>query len=392
MRHAAKSELRVLGTKETLLEPIRRRAEADLGIAIHYTAFDGLTALQQAIVNPDSFDIYHHWHASDLAWTARVIRPIEVARIDRWNEIGSLSLTGRFDPWSTRGQGDWPGRQLWVQTDDRLGEHPTETVSMVPTVHNADSPGFLPAARDMLGEVEAESWSWLLDERLSGRVAVMRDPSIGVIECALSAQAAGLTTFADLGNLSIGEIDDLIDILIARKRANHFAGFWSTYEESVQLMDSGKVVFQSIWSPAVTALRARGSPVTLAQPREGSRGWHAGLCLSSRASGRTLSVAYAYLNWWLDGWAGAQISRQGYYMSIPERIERHLTPAEWAYWYRGEPASQEIKDNDGDVVAHAGERRDGGSYRERMSRIAVWNSFMDEHNYLVRRWNEFLRS
>jgi putative spermidine/putrescine transport system substrate-binding protein len=27
-----------------------------------------------------------------------------------------------------------------------------------------------------------------------------------------------------------------------------------------------------------------------------------------------------------------------------------------------------------------------------LSRIAVWNSFMDEHNYLVRRWNEFLVS
>jgi putative spermidine/putrescine transport system substrate-binding protein len=27
-----------------------------------------------------------------------------------------------------------------------------------------------------------------------------------------------------------------------------------------------------------------------------------------------------------------------------------------------------------------------------MGRIAVWDSVMDEHNYLVRRWNEFMRA
>jgi putative spermidine/putrescine transport system substrate-binding protein len=385
-------DLRVLGTKETLLEPIRQRAEQDLGIRVHYAAVDGMTALQQAIVRPDSFDVYDHWHTSDLAWTARVIQPISTARIDHWDDIGQLSLTGRFDPWSTGGQGDIPGRQLWVQADNRLGEQPTKMVSMVPTVHNADSAGFLPIARELLGESEPESWAWLLDDRLNGRVAIMRDPSIGIIECALSAQASGLATFGDLGNLSIGEIDDLIEILIAKKRANHFAGFWSTYQESVRLVESGEVVLQSIWSPAITALRARNWPMKLSQPREGSRGWHAGLCISSRVNGRTLDLAYAYINWWLDGWVGAQLSRQGYYMSIPERTHAHLTPVEWAYWYLGEPAGEDIKDNDGCVVAHAGERREGGSYRERMSRIAVWNSFMDEHNYLVRRWSEFMRA
>jgi putative spermidine/putrescine transport system substrate-binding protein len=42
------------------------------------------------------------------------------------------------------------------------------------------------------------------------------------------------------------------------------------------------------------------------------------------------------------------------------------------------------------LIDRKGEVCDGGSYQERMSRIAVWNSVMDEHNYLVRRWNEFL--
>ncbi|MCF5674141.1 signal peptide prediction, partial [Pseudomonas syringae] len=40
----------------------------------------------------------------------------------------------------------------------------------------------------------------------------------------------------------------------------------------------------------------------------------------------------------------------------------------------------------------AGEIRDGGSYEERMGHIAVWNSVMNEHNYLVRRWSDILRA
>ena len=34
--------------------------------------------------------------------------------------------------------------------------------------------------------------------------------------------------------------------------------------------------------------------------------------------------------------------------------------------------------------------RDGGSYWERMSHIAVWNTVMDEDRYMVRKWNEFI--
>jgi len=34
--------------------------------------------------------------------------------------------------------------------------------------------------------------------------------------------------------------------------------------------------------------------------------------------------------------------------------------------------------------------RSGGSYWQRASSIAVWNTTMDEHNYLVRRWTQFV--
>ena len=50
--------LRVLGTEITLLDSIRERAEADLGITIGYETLDFLGAQQKAATQPGAFDIY----------------------------------------------------------------------------------------------------------------------------------------------------------------------------------------------------------------------------------------------------------------------------------------------------------------------------------------------
>ena len=44
----------------------------------------------------------------------------------------------------------------------------------------------------------------------------------------------------------------------------------------------------------------------------------------------------------------------------------------------------------GEVIAKPGETRDGGSFYERMGKVAVWNTVMDEDKYMVRKWNEFV--
>jgi putative spermidine/putrescine transport system substrate-binding protein len=45
---------------------------------------------------------------------------------------------------------------------------------------------------------------------------------------------------------------------------------------------------------------------------------------------------------------------------------------------------------DGTTTIAEGEVRSGGSYLQRASSIAVWNTTMDEHNYLTRRWAELV--
>jgi putative spermidine/putrescine transport system substrate-binding protein len=114
------------------------------------------------------------------------------------------------------------------------------------------------------------------------------------------------------------------------------------------------------------------------------------MCLSSTTTGRVKDAAYDYMNWWLSGWPGAFIARQGYYISNPERSRPLLDDNEWGYWYEGKPTSTALKGTDGKISVKAGDIRRGGSYEERMGNVAVWNTVMPNYDYTLQKWYEFL--
>jgi putative spermidine/putrescine transport system substrate-binding protein len=391
--HPARVELRVLGTSVTLQEHIRKQAEKDLGIRLRFLVGDGSAVQREGVMHPEHYELYDQWfHSIDCLWPAHALQPIETARIRRWDEINALPRTGRLPRQAGANGGSVPVDRLYVQPDNSLGRKVSDRISMLPLTHNADSFVYLEDAVPRELVARGESWAWLLAPELSGRVALQADAAIGAIDAALAVEASGLMRFADIGNLTIEEIDALIGTLIDFKRRGHFAGFWSSFAEAAQLMIASKVAIQSIWSPATVELERAGLRFRLASPREGYRAWFGGMALSRVAHGRTLDAAYDYLNWWLEGWAGATMARQGFYISNPARSRQCMEPAEWRYWYDGKPASADLPGPTSKRLVAAGQRRDGGNYAARMGRVAVWNSVMDEHNYLVRRWNEFLRS
>jgi hypothetical protein len=61
-----------------------------------------------------------------------------------------------------------------------------------------------------------------------------------------------------------------------------------------------------------------------------------------------------FINWFLDGWAGAYLNRQGYYSAVLETAKSKMEAYEWAYWMEGKPATQDIKAPNGDLLAKAG--------------------------------------
>ncbi len=270
--------------------------------------------------------------------------------------------------------------------DKNFAKGMTNWYTMVPTIYNADTLGIRP---DLIGR-SIESWTELLNPEFRGKASILNISSIGIMDAAMVCEAMGEIQYGDKGNMTKEEIDKTMAIFTEAKKAGQFRAFWKTFDESVNLMASGEVVIQSMWSPAVTKVRSMGIPCIYQPLKEGYRSWGGGLGLSANLSGLELDAAYEYINWYLSGWVGGLLMRQGYYSAAPETSKQHMSEDEWGYWFEGKPAKGDIIDPFGNKMESAGAVRDGGSFYERMGRVECWNSVMDENRYMVRKWNEFI--
>jgi putative spermidine/putrescine transport system substrate-binding protein len=198
-----------------------------------------------------------------------------------------------------------------------------------------------------------------------------------------------------LGNLTKEEIDALTKILLDYKKQGQFAAFWTTFNDSVNFMASGEVVIESMWSPAVALLVAQGQNVKYAAPPSGFRGWCSTQGISAKAAEdpSKLQACYDYINWWNSGEPGAIMMRQGYYNGAQEPTRAFVEPEEWDFWIEGQPAAKDLPGITGQVGdIKAGQVRDGGSFIDRACQYATWNSYFDENEYQVTKWNEFLNA
>lgn len=386
-----KTTLRVMGTHVTLQEELRQQAMSDLGIELIFEPGGEAELIQKATTQPESFDLYEQWTDSiRQLWQANAIQAIETDRLTYWDEINNISRTGRIQPDAKTGLGDAPYKILNIQEDGSLGENFTGKISFLPYVHNVDSFGYNTNIIPEGIPYDTESWAWLLDEKWQGQVGIVNAPTIGIFDLALAAQSKGLMQFQDMSDMTISEIDTLFSILMEYKNQNHFSGFWNSVPQSVDYITSGRVAIQSMFSPGVSAANGLGTPVTYAAPKEGYRAWHGVMCMSRACEGHVKDAAYEYMNWWLSGWPGAFIARQGYYISNPERSRPLLDDNEWGYWYEGKETNVDLKGTDGRISVKAGEVRNGGSYTKRFSNVAIWNTVMPNYDYSLQKWYEFL--
>jgi putative spermidine/putrescine transport system substrate-binding protein len=242
---------------------------------------------------------------------------------------------------------------------------------------------------DLVGR-EITTWADIMDPAFKGKTAILNIPSIGIMDAAMIMEAMGKVKYADKGNMTKEDIDQTIDFLIAAKQAGQFRAFWKSFDESVNLMASGEVVIQSMLSPAVAAVRAKGIACKYQPLKEGYRAWGGGLGLARHLEGAKLDAAYEYINWYLSGWVGAFLNRQGYYSAVLDTAKANMTEDEWGFWMEGKPAKGDIKNPQGQVVEKAGAVRDGGSFYDRMGAVSCWNAVMDEDRYMVQKWNSFI--
>jgi putative spermidine/putrescine transport system substrate-binding protein len=384
---AADTGLRSIGLGVSEINEIQGQATKDLGFPVAGQAMGYGEMFSKMLNQNDQYEIAEgYYNDMRVMAPAKVWPPLEIKKLKDWDKVTNLTKIGKLTPESSEGQGDAPFKLMWCDASGTIVKGPSDYIIMCPGWHNADSLGYNPQATGR----PIESWGELLSKDFKGRVALINVPQIGVMDAALAVEALGLKKFADKGNMTKAEIDFLVDYLIPLKKAGHFRAFWENFGQSVNLMVNGEVALESMWSPAVAAIQAESVPCVYAFPKEGMRGWHGGLAISAKVKGKQLDQAYEYINWWLGGWAGAFVARQGYYHSIPENAKKYLSAEEWDYWYDGKPAAKDLSDPFGTVIIKKGDVRSGGSYWNRYSKINVWNSIMQENDYLVKRWTEFL--
>ncbi|MCM2441084.1 extracellular solute-binding protein [Agrobacterium vitis] len=384
-----KITLRQFGTGVSNINAIAEKCKADLGITLEMTATDSDAAAQRAVTQPNSYDIadVEYWIAKKV-FPSGVLQPMEVKKLKYYDKIVPLFINGKLKPESVIAQGTAPHTVGFVEKPGAkaFAKAPTEWMTMVPTIYNADTLGIRP---DLVGR-DITSWADIMDPAFKGKTSILNIPSIGIMDAAMIMEAMGNIKYADKGNMTKAEIDKTIDFLIKAKQSGQFRAFWKSFDESVNLMASGEVVIQSMWSPAVAAVRSKGIACKYQPLKEGYRAWGGGLGLAAHLKGAQLDAAYEYINWYTSGWVGGYLNRQGYYSACMETAKNFMSADEWGYWIEGKPAQGDIMSPEGKVMEKAGAVRDGGSFEERMGKVACWNSVMDEDRYMVRRWNEFI--
>ena len=384
--------LRYLGTAVNQSDDMTKKVKQDTGITIQNIVATTDDVTKRVITQPNSFDVLdtEYFSLKKLVPSGNIL-PMDAKKIKEFDNITPVFTKGQLPNGKVIGdQGTAPKKVMFVEGphSTTFSKTPTEWVTLIPTVYNADTLGIRP---DLIKR-PIEHWSELLNPEFKGKAAILNIPSIGIMDAAMVVELLGKYKYPDKGNMTKPEIDMTMGVLTEAKKAGQFRAFWKDFNESVNLMASGETVIQSMWSPAVTAVRTKGIPCVFQPLKEGYRSWASGFCMSKGVSQKQADMIYEFVNWYLSGWAGAYLNRQGYYSAVLSTAKANMEPYEWAYWMEGKPAEKDIHAPDGSLIEKAGAVRDGGSYNERMGAVACWNSVMDENDYMVRKWNEFIAS
>ena len=381
--------LRQFGTGVSNLNDVAAKVKEDLGFTLEMTALDTDSVTQRAATQPKSFDIADiEYFICKKVWGAGNLQPMDTSKITNYDKIAGTFRSGKLTPESTIAQGTAPHTVGFVDGPDSKTFSAPESgwMTLIPTIYNADTLGIRP---DLIKR-PITTWAELLNPEFKGKASILDISSIGIMDAAMVCEAMGEITYGDKGNMTKEEIDKTMAIFTEAKKAGQFRAFWKSFDESVNLMAAGEVVIQSMWSPAIAAVKSKGIPCVYQPLKEGYRSWGGGLGLSANLSGIELEAAYEYINWYLSGWVGGYLMRQGYYSAVPETSKAFMSEDEWGFWYEGKAAQGDIKSPTGQVMEKAGAVRDGGSFVERMGSVVCWNSVMDENKHMVRKWNEFI--
>ena len=382
------------GGSYAAIKEIGDQASKDLGFKIVMQAITDDVQLNRSLTQPNTIDI-NNIDSTKLPYLVGkgVIAPIPVEQIQAVGRDGAALHQGRVPNGKMAStQGLAPIEAMFYADKDgkKLAGKPTEFLTMIPTIYNADTLGIRP---DLVGgRDKITSWKDLLDPKYKGKTALVDYAPVGVMDVAMALEVARRLQVRRQGQHDQGgDRQDHQDhdrsqegrpfpLLLEHLRPVGEPDGLGRGGGPVDVVAGGH---RRALARHRLLLRAPEGRLSRLVRRPGADG------ASQRAQARLRLRVHELVQL---GLAGRLHRQAGLLLGGPATAKKFLTPEEWDYWYDGKPAAVDIKDPYGTLMEKKGTTRDGGAIWDRMGNIACWNTVMDEDRYLTRRWNEFVSS
>ena len=215
-------------------------------------------------------DLAHPCTSNVQRWKdAGVLEPIDVSRLERWDEIfpslkqvKGIMIDGEVYhmPW------DWGNETILYRAD--------------------------------LVDIEAESYSLLLDERYKGRMSIFDSAETTT---GIAGLLAGVRDPFDQTDEEIARTREVL-----RKIHPNLRFYWTDSTQIEQALASGELVASTAWNESVVNLKAQGLDVKYMNPKEGIFTWVCGVALIKGGQGSE-DQAYDFLNAMLEPESGKQL-------------------------------------------------------------------------------------
>src|ERR1700736_1333688 len=172
--------LRIAGTGVNQFKELADKAKAELGFTIQYTSLVSDDVVKRAVTQPSSFDLLdsEYWMLKKIVPSGN-LRWIDTAKIKYYDQIVPIFTQGKLPdgkPVAMQGISPIKVAYLTAQKAKEFSKTPSEWMTVIPTVYNADTLGIRP---DLIKE-PIDSWAQLLDPQFKGKSAILNIPSIGI--------------------------------------------------------------------------------------------------------------------------------------------------------------------------------------------------------------------
>jgi putative spermidine/putrescine transport system substrate-binding protein len=226
IRSAEPKVLRYLGTAVNQSDDITKKVLADTGITIQNIVATTDDVTKKVVTQPDSFDVLdtEYFSLKKLVPSGNILS-MDASKIKEFNNITPIFTKGELPNGKKIGdQGTAPKKVMFVEGEgsSKFSATPTQWVTLIPTVYNADTLGIRP---DLIKR-PISSWAELLNPEFKGKAAILDIPSIGIMDAAMVVEAMGKYKYPDKGNMTKAEIDMTTATLIEAKKAGQFRAFW----------------------------------------------------------------------------------------------------------------------------------------------------------------------